>query len=163
MKFNSDLPGASELKLKRSGLIINQPTPDPSYNSPIYSGARNIKGQPPLLSRYRSDIAQFWLVIARSLLSWIHAEHYSDVIMGTMASPITSLTIVCSTAYSSADQRKHQSLTSLAFVRGIHRSPVDSPHKGPVTRKVFPFDDVIMNVVMSPQPLYNHIYIYMNI
>ena len=43
-----------------------------------------------------------------------------------------------------ADQRKHQSSTSLPFVGGTHRSPVDSPHKGPVTRKMFPFDDVIM-------------------
>ena len=47
--------------------------------------------------------------------------------------------------YSGADQRKYQSSTSLAFVRGIHRWPVNSPHKGPVTRKMFPFDDVIMN------------------
>ena len=43
-----------------------------------------------------------------------------------------------------ADQRKHQSSASLAFVRGIHRWPVNSPHKGPVTQKMFPFDDVIM-------------------
>ena len=34
--------------------------------------------------------------------------------------------------------------TSLVFVRGIHRRPMSSPHKGPVTRKMFPFDDVIM-------------------
>ena len=46
--------------------------------------------------------------------------------------------------YSGADQRKHQSSSSLAFVTEIHRWPVNSPHKGPVTRKVFPFDDVIM-------------------
>ena len=64
--------------------------------------------------------------------------------MGAMASQITSLTIVYSTVHSGADQRKHQSSASLAFVRGIHRSPVNSPHKGPVTRKMFPFDDVIM-------------------
>ena len=44
-----------------------------------------------------------------------------------------------------ADQRKNQSSTSLAFVRGIHRWPVNSPHKGPVTRKMFPFDDVTMS------------------
>ena len=54
---------------------------------------------------------------------------------------ITSLTIVYSTVYSGADQRKHQSPASLAFVRGIHLWPVNSPH---VTRKMFPFDDVIM-------------------
>ena len=64
--------------------------------------------------------------------------------MGTMASQITSLTIVYSTVYSGSDQRKHQSSASLAFVRWIHRGPVNSPHKWPVTRKMFPFDDVIM-------------------
>ena len=70
--------------------------------------------------------------------------HYDDVIMGTMASQITSLKIVYSTVYSDADQRKHQSSASLAFVRGIHRGPVNSPHKWPVARKMFPFDAVIM-------------------
>ena len=64
--------------------------------------------------------------------------------MSTMASQITSLTIVYSTVYSGTDERKHQSSMSLAFVRGIHRWPVNSPHKGPVTRKMFPFDKVIM-------------------
>ena len=69
--------------------------------------------------------------------------------MGTMASEITSLTIVYSTAYSDADQRKHQSSASLAFVWGIHRGPVNSPHKWPVTRKMFQFDDVIMHCILS--------------
>ena len=70
--------------------------------------------------------------------------HYNDVMMCTMASQITSLTSVYSTVYSGADQRKHQSSASVAFVWGIHRGPVNSPHKWPVTRKMFPFDDVIM-------------------
>ena len=74
------------------------------------------------------------------------ALHYGDVIVGAMASQITSLTIVYSTVYSAADQRKHQSSASLAFVRGIHRWSVNSPHKWPVTRKMFPFDDVIMSM-----------------
>ena len=52
--------------------------------------------------------------------------------------------IVCLTVCSGADQRKFQSSTSLAFVRGIQRWLVDSPNKGPVTRKMFPFHDVIM-------------------
>ena len=65
--------------------------------------------------------------------------HYNDVKMGAIASQITSLTIVYST-----DQRKHESSTSLAFVRGIHQGLVNSPHKWPVTRRVFPFDDIIM-------------------
>ena len=64
--------------------------------------------------------------------------------MSAIASQITSLTIVYSTVYSGADQRKHQSSASLAFVWGIHRWPVNPPHKWPVTRKIFPFDDVIM-------------------
>ena len=72
--------------------------------------------------------------------------HYDDVIMSMMASQITSLPIVYSIVYSAADQRKHQSPSSLAFVLGIHQWPVNSPHKRPVTRKMFPFDDVIMNL-----------------
>ena len=72
------------------------------------------------------------------------ALHYDDVIMIMLASQITSLTIVYSTVYSDVNQRKHQSSASLAFVWEIHRGPVNFPHKGPVTRKMFPFDDVIM-------------------
>ena len=64
--------------------------------------------------------------------------------MGAMASQITSLTIVYSTVYSGADQRKYQSSTSLVFVRGIHRWSVNSLHKWPMMRKMFPFDDIIM-------------------
>ena len=60
------------------------------------------------------------------------AIHHSDVIMGAMASQIISLTIVYSTVYSGADQRKHQSSASLAFVWEIHRWPVNSLHKWPV-------------------------------
>ena len=51
----------------------------------------------------------------------LKALGYSDVIMSTMSSQITSLTIVYSTVYSGANERKHQSSASLAFVRGIHR------------------------------------------
>ena len=75
----------------------------------------------------------------------VHVCHYNGVIMGAITSLITSLTIVYSIVYSDADQRKHQSSASLAFVRRIHRGPVNSPHKWPVTRKMFPFDDVIMS------------------
>ena len=64
--------------------------------------------------------------------------------MAVKTSQITSLTIVYSTVYSGADQRQHQRSASLAFVWGIHRWPVNSPHKGPVTQKMLPFDDVIM-------------------
>ena len=74
----------------------------------------------------------------------IRHHHYDDVRMGAIASQITSLTIVYSIVYSDADQRKHQSSASLAFVRVIHRGPVNFPHKWPVTRIMFPLDDVIM-------------------
>ena len=63
--------------------------------------------------------------------------------MGASASQITSITIIYSTINSGADQRKHQNSSSLAFVRGIQRWPVNSPHKWPVTQKMFSFDDVI--------------------
>ena len=109
------------------------------------------------------------IVISSQQLRYLHCEdksnglspdynrsdiaHYNDVIMGTMASQIISLNIVYSTVYSGTDERKPQSSASLAFLRGIHRSPVSSPHKGPVTWKMFPFDDVIMwsslNTVLS--------------
>ena len=63
--------------------------------------------------------------------------HINDVIMGEIASQITSLTTVYSTVYSDADQRKHQSSASQAFLRGIQRGPLNSPHKWPVLRKMF--------------------------
>ena len=70
--------------------------------------------------------------------------HYGDVIMRAMAFQITDVSIIHPTVCWGADQRKHQSSASLAFVRGIHRWPVKSSHKGPVMWKVFPFNNVIM-------------------
>ena len=64
--------------------------------------------------------------------------------MGAMASQVTSLTIGYSTIHSGTDQRKQQSSASLAIVWGIHRWPLNSLYKRPVTQKFFPFDDVIM-------------------
>ena len=84
-------------------------------------------------------------------LACIVIFHYNDVMMSTIASQITSLAIVYSTVYSDADQRKHQSPASLAFVRGIHRRPVNSPNKWPVTRKMYPFDDVIICALIVMQ------------
>ena len=75
-------------------------------------------------------------------------HHYDDVTMSEIASRITSLMIVYSTVHSVADQSNHQSSASLAFVWEIHRWPVNFPHKGPVTRKIFPFDDVIMQCII---------------
>ena len=91
-----------------------------------------------------------------------HSYHYNDVMISMMASQITSLTIVYSTIYSGADQKRHQSSASLAFMRGIHRWPVNSLHKGPETRKMFPFDDIIIKSVFqkigSYHLLYKHIF-----
>ena len=69
--------------------------------------------------------------------------HYSDVIMDTMASQITSLTTVYLTVYS-VQIKENIKLCVIGLCVGIYRRPVNSPHKLPVTRKIFPFDDVIM-------------------
>ena len=78
----------------------------------------------------------------------LNPNHYSDVIMSSMVSQITGVSIVYSTVCSGAGQRKLDISVSLAFVREIHRWLVDSPHKGPVPQKMFPFDDVIMNSIL---------------
>ena len=85
-------------------------------------------GNPPETSRF-----------PQQRTSNMESVYYCDVIMGALASQITSLKIIYSTVYSGADQRKHQSSASLAFVWGIHRGPVNSPHKRPVTRKIVSF------------------------
>ena len=83
--------------------------------------------------------ASIWI----SNFPWNHIDtHYNDVIMSAMASQIISVSVVYLIVWSGADQRNHQSSLSLVFVRGIHRWPVNSPHKGPVTRKMLPLDDV---------------------
>ena len=113
---------------------------------------RNVRNRHPIcLSRLNCTPVNLtprniwpWIWILHAKLCVVWHIHYGDVIMDAIASQITSLTIVYSIVYSDADQRKHQSSASLAFVRRIHRGPVNSPHKWPVTRKMFPFDDVIM-------------------
>ena len=69
-----------------------------------------------------------WVLLWNPIL--IAVVHYADVIMSTITSQITSLTVVYSTVHSGKDKRKYQSSTSLAFVGGIHRWPVNSVHKG---------------------------------
>ena len=71
-------------------------------------------------------------------------QTYTAVRFHSMAVYIHVDTAKYSTVHSGADQRKRQSSASLAFVRGINRRPVNFPHKWPVTRKMFPFDDVII-------------------
>ena len=83
---------------------------------------------------------------------------FNDVIMSAMVYQITSDTIVYSTVYSDAEQRKHQGSASVDFVWGIHRWPVNSPHKGPVTRKLFPYHNVIMKAL--PGQLVELSYLY---
>ena len=75
---------------------------------------------------------------------WTNNKHHSDVIMGTMASQTTSLTIVYNNRLERRRSKKTSKLRVTGLCAGIHRWPVNSPHKGPVTRKMFPFDDVIM-------------------
>ena len=92
-------------------------------------------------------------------LTGLDAFHYTyiDVIMGAMVSQITCVWSVYSSVCSGVDQWKHQSSASLPFVRGTHRWPVNSPHKGPVTRKILPFDDVIMSWAWGRDvPLLSH-------
>ena len=80
------------------------------------------------------------------ILQTIFINHYSDVTVNAMASQITGVLIVCWAVCLGADQTKHRNSASLAFVQGIHRWPLASAHKGPVTRKIFPFDNVIINL-----------------
>ena len=90
--------------------------------------------------------------------------YHSGVIMSAMVSQITGVTIVYPTVCSGADQRKHQRWASLAFVWGIHRwpvnspQPVNSPHKGPVMRKRFPFHDVVMATHITKDEVILNVY-----
>ena len=94
-----------------------------------------------LCTRLWCSLVAVGITLVRALsLHWRHNERHGV--------SITAVSIVFSIVYSivgsGTDQRKHQSSASLAFVRGIHRWPVNSPHKRPVMQKMFPFDDVIM-------------------
>ena len=90
-----------------------------------------------------ANITKAWTIIwsgyhydTRTILwyRWSYQTHYSDVMSATV-SQITGVSLVCINLCSDPDQRKHQSSAWLAFERGIHRWPVDTPNKGPVTRK----------------------------
>ena len=108
-----------------------------------------------VLSTYELFLYQnCWEIFKHSAGGWLgellcwwviwHLWHSCDVITSALVSKITSVSILGSTACSGVDQRKHISSASLSLVRKIQRWPVNSPHKGPVTRKIFPLDDVIM-------------------
>ena len=81
---------------------------------------------------------------------WHKLYHYSDVIMGRMVSKMTGVSIVYSMFVHARIKKTHQSSAPLAFVRGVHRWPVNSPHKGSVTRKMITFADVIATTDSSP-------------
>ena len=106
----------------------------------VHLHTHTLQNTTPHIIRHTTQFKQVRNLVHKQL------KHYDDVKMDAMASQITSLTIVYSTVYSGADQSKHQSSASLAFAWGIHRGPVNSPQKWPVTRKMFPFDDVIMTI-----------------
>ena len=92
----------------------------------------------PCVVKPHHALSHWWLPL------YTFIDHYNNAIMDVMAYQITSRMIVYWTVYSGADQRKHQSSASLVFVRGNHRWPVNSPHKWPVMRKMFPFNGVII-------------------
>ena len=125
---------------------MTQTVPDISPLMPMHQ-------DPLLVFTFMTSLATCWT------LGPCDIKHYNDVIMSAMTSQTKGVSITCSTVCSGADQRKHQSVASLAFVRGIHRWAVDSPHKGPVTRKMCPFDDVIMYWMnLQVACLYEHIW-----
>ena len=104
------------------------------------------------LQWFCSWVGNSMLITIESCLSTVQVNcmiryqfsHNSCVIMGTLTSQITGFSVVYSIVCSGTDQRKYQSSESLAFVRGIHWWPVNSPHKAPVMWKKFPLDDVVM-------------------
>ena len=93
-----------------------------------------------------THLLDFFGLLHWGWLSYDGPVYYNDVIMSAIASKLTGVSIVCSAVCSGVDQRKPYAL--LAFMRRIHQWPVDSLHKGQVTQKMFPFDDVILEVTL---------------
>ena len=137
---------------------LNRCLREDKNDNPLDGYSQMYLGQLLLIKQFKITVVNLWIIpdpISKFLVQdhncWAYGElllkNYSDVIMSAMASQITSVSIVCSGVCSGADQREHQSSAWLAFVKGIHRWSMKSLHKGPVTRKMFPFDDVIMKAV----------------
>ena len=133
--------------IEKSVFIGIRTTPAPFWLKKAYLQERNNHNN-MRYKTYLSKCRECWILcLWRPLsgpLSFHKMVHYSDVIVSAMVSQITDVSMVYSTVCPGANQTKHQSYASLAFVRGIYRWPVNSPHKGPVTRKMFPFDFVII-------------------
>ena len=113
--------------------------------------AKSVLSYLPRDQIFKKCIQEIWREWIFSLQ--IQLNHYSDVIISAMASEITSITIVYSILYSGADQRKHRSSASLASVKGIHRSPVNSPHKGKCFYLKTSACPSWINGIESPPPL----------
>ena len=108
------------------------------HNFLYYSTADWHSGQSYNYSKWYGFQQRCYIVLLQLVSKMIfRSDHYGSIIMGAIASQITSLTIVYSTVYSDADQRKHQSSASLTFVWENHRGPVNSPDKWPETWKFF--------------------------
>ena len=91
-------------------------------------------------------------------------RHYSDVIMGTKASQITAVSIVSQPFVEAQIKENIKALrASVALARGIHRWPVNSTPKGPVTRKMFQFDSVIMGWEYWRPWLISHWQLYLHV
>ena len=75
--------------------------------------------------------------------------HYSDVIMSMKASQTPASRLFTQPFYFRHRSKKTSKLRVTGLCVGNHRWPVNSPHKRPVTRKIFPFDDVIMGVLQQ--------------
>ena len=144
-------------RMQRSGFFVYQewsPSPVPSWCWEIIERANEFYV-------YFEKLSAQGLVTLHSGRNWYSlcffslspGEYvylqYNDVIMSAMPSQISSLIFVYSTVYSGAYQRKHQSFASLAFVRGIHRWPVNSLHKRPVTRKILLLGMVIATLLYA--------------
>ena len=118
-----------------------------SERRPVYYAVSDNNTTPVIISRQLLiTFCLPWHIRFQS--SYICFSYYSDVTMGAMASQIISLPIVNPSVNSGADQRKTSKLRFACFVRGINRGPVNSPHKWPVTRKMFAFDYVIMKCIL---------------
>ena len=131
----------------------------PHYNDVIFNAMTSqITSSPVLLLRHDAVAG----IVANGNAAFMKAALPLAGILATASDRCRktgpSLTIVYSTVYSGADQRKHQSSASLALVRGIHRWLMNSPHKGPVMRKMFPFDDVIMICQTAPPLIHIHMF-----
>ena len=113
-----------------------------------------------VLNDFREVQAYQTIQDGRRYIVKCRCHHYSDVIKSAMASQITSISTDCSAVYSCAHQRKNQSSALLAFVWGIHRWPVDSLYKGPVTRKIFHLtrSSLFQNVCTSTKPKTYNLY-----